>query len=261
MQLEQNSDMSVSEYERKFTELSRFAPHIVANEVHKVKKFERGLISHVKKFVVGYRYDTYAKVRGLQQQTQRNWQGQSWQRGRQDWRAGKRQRVSEDDQSTTLVPATPHDTQPHQFIGYCYNYREKGHMARNCLKPRKNEQHQRGQAPQQHGGVRFYAVVPDGRYDRAPPAVKGTLTIYGSIARVLFDSGSSCSFIALSFVDTLGLELGHMSNTLFITTPFGSVTILDRICRACSVTNGELEYPIDLIVLRIRDFDAILGMD
>ncbi|XP_059629639.1 uncharacterized protein LOC132272523 [Cornus florida] len=61
-QLEQNNEMSVSEYERKFTELSRFAPHIVANELHKVRKFERGLVSYVKKFVVGHRFDTYARV-------------------------------------------------------------------------------------------------------------------------------------------------------------------------------------------------------
>ncbi|XP_059658487.1 uncharacterized protein LOC132304785 [Cornus florida] len=214
-QLEQNNEMSVSEYERKFTELSRFAPHIVANELHKVRKFERGLVSYVKKFVVGHRFDTYARVvecvmaveennniafqkqkermakqkgkgasnpqqnqsssqqnqRGQQQQTQRNWQGQSWQRGRQDWRAGKRQRVGEGEQSTALVPATPHDAQPYQFSGYCYNCREQGHLARNCPKPHKNNQ-QKGQAPQQQGGARVYAVVPDGRQDRAPPAVE-----------------------------------------------------------------------------------------
>ncbi|XP_059664032.1 uncharacterized protein LOC132309767 [Cornus florida] len=303
-QLEQNNEMSVSEYERKFTELSRFAPHIVANELHKVRKFERGLVSYVKKFVVGHRFDTYARVvecamaveennniafqkqkerraeqkgkgasstqqnqsssqqnqRGQQQQTQRNWQGQSWQRGKQDWRAGKRQRVGEGEQSTALVPATPHDAQPYQFSGHCYNCREQGHLARNCPKPHKNNQ-QKGQAPQQQGGARVYAVVPDGRQDRAPPAVEGTLTIYGSIGRVLFDSGSSYSFIALSFVNTLGLEPGHISNALSITTPLGSATTLDRICRACPVTIGELEYPIDLIVLRMREFDAILGMD
>ncbi|XP_059671067.1 uncharacterized protein LOC132316607 [Cornus florida] len=303
-QLEQNNEMSVSEYERKFTELSRFAPHIIANELHKVRKFEQGLVSYVKKFVVGHRFDTYARVvecamaveennniafqkqkerraeqkgkgasstqqnqsssqqnqRGQQQHTQRNWQGQSWQRGRQDWRAGKRQRVGEGEQSTALVPATPHDAQPYQFSEHCYNCREQGHLARNCPKPHKNNQ-QKGQAPQQQGGARVYAVVPDGRQDRAPPAVEGTLTIYGSIARVLFDSGSSYSFIALSFVNTLGLETGHISNALSITTPLGSATTLDRICRACPVTIGELEYPIDLIVLRMREFDAILGMD
>ncbi|XP_059629763.1 uncharacterized protein LOC132272679 [Cornus florida] len=304
MRLEQNNDMSVSEYERKFTELSGFAPHIVANELHKVRKFERGLISHVKKFVVGHRFNTYAKVveyvvaveennniafqeqkehraeqkskgasssqqnqssskqnqRGQQQQTQINWQGQSWQRGRQDWRAGKRQRVGEGEQSTALVPATPNDAQPYQFSGHCYNCHKQGHLARNCPKPHKNNQ-QRGQAPQQQGGARVYAVVPDGRQDRAPPAVEGTLTIYGNIDRVLFDSSSSYSFIKLSFVDTLGLEPEHMSNALSITTPLGSATTLDGICRACPITIGELEYPIDLIVLHMKDFDAILGMD
>ncbi|XP_059629608.1 uncharacterized protein LOC132272482 [Cornus florida] len=248
MQLEQNNDMSVSEYERKFTELSRFAPHIVANELHKVKKFERGLISHVKKFMVGHRFDTYAKV------------VECAMRGRQDWQAEKWQRVGEGEQSTAIVPAIPNDAQPYQFNGHCYNCREQGHLARNCPKPHKNNQ-QKGHAPQQQGGARVYAVVPDGRQDRAPPAVEGTFTIYSSIARILFDSGSSYSFIALSFVDTLGLEPGHMSNALSITTPLGSTTTLDRICCACPVTIGELEYPIDLIVLRMRDFDAILSMD
>ncbi|XP_059670978.1 uncharacterized protein LOC132316520 [Cornus florida] len=62
MELEQSNTMTVSDYEIKFTELSRFAPHIVANKEHKIRKFEWGLISHVKRLVVGYRCDTYAKV-------------------------------------------------------------------------------------------------------------------------------------------------------------------------------------------------------
>ncbi|XP_059658840.1 uncharacterized protein LOC132305179 [Cornus florida] len=197
----------VNEYERKFTELSRFAPYIVANELHKGRKFERGLVSCVKKFMVGHHFDTYAKVvecsmaieennniafqkqkerkaeqkskaasssqqnqRGQQQQTQRNWQGQSWQKGRQDWRAGKRQRAGE---------------------------------------------------------------------------------------------GSSYSFIALSFVDTLGLESEHMNNVLSITTPLGSVTTFDRICRVCPITIGELEYPIDLILpsrYKCGEFEGTITM-
>jgi len=34
---------TVLQYEAKFTELSRFAPHIVADDVRKAKKFQRGL--------------------------------------------------------------------------------------------------------------------------------------------------------------------------------------------------------------------------
>ncbi|XP_059650334.1 uncharacterized protein LOC132296112 [Cornus florida] len=62
MELKQSNTMTVSDYETKFIEFSRFVPHIVANEEHRIRKFEWGLISHVKRLVVGYRYDTYAKV-------------------------------------------------------------------------------------------------------------------------------------------------------------------------------------------------------
>ncbi|XP_059639009.1 uncharacterized protein LOC132281311 [Cornus florida] len=273
-QLEQNNEMSVCEYEMKFTELSRFVPHIVANELHKVRKFERGLVSYVKKFVVGHRFDTYARVVecamaveennniAFQKQKERRAEhkGKGASSTQQNQSSSQQNQGGQQQQTQRNWQATPHDAQPYQFSGHCYNCREQGHLARNCPKPHKNNQ-QKGQAPQQQGGARVYAVVPDGRQDRAPPAVEGTLTIYGSIARVLFDSGSSYSFIALSFVNTLGLETGHISNALSITTPLESATTLDRICRACPVTIGELEYPIDLIVLRMREFDAILGMD
>ncbi|XP_059634938.1 uncharacterized protein LOC132277177 [Cornus florida] len=253
MQLEQNNEMSVSEYERKFTELSRFAPHIVVHELHKVRKFERGLISHVKKFVVGHRYDTYAKVVECAMAVEENniiaFQKQKERRAEQKSKGASN---SQQNQSSSQQNQRGQQQQTQR------NW--QGHLARNCPKPHKNNQ-QRGQAPQQHRGTRFNTVVPDGRQDRAPLEVEGTLTVYGNIAKVLFDSGSSYSFITLSFVETLGLELGHMSNSLSIVTPLGSPTTLDRICHACPITIGELEYPIDLIALRMRDFDAILGMD
>ena len=34
---------TVLQYEAKFTELARFAPHFVSNDVRKAKKFQRGL--------------------------------------------------------------------------------------------------------------------------------------------------------------------------------------------------------------------------
>ena len=41
--------MSVQEYERKFAELSRFAPQYLPDEVAKARKFEWGLSSHIRR--------------------------------------------------------------------------------------------------------------------------------------------------------------------------------------------------------------------
>lgn len=40
-------NMTVAQYETKFTELLRYAPHMVADEEEKAKKFQRGLAPYI----------------------------------------------------------------------------------------------------------------------------------------------------------------------------------------------------------------------
>ena len=49
-------------YEAKFSELSRFAPHMIATEAMKAKKFERGLRPYLRSHVSMFRHETYAEV-------------------------------------------------------------------------------------------------------------------------------------------------------------------------------------------------------
>ena len=55
-------NMSVLEYEARFTELSRFAPNYVDTERKKAKRFQQGLKSWICSKLAILELDTYAAV-------------------------------------------------------------------------------------------------------------------------------------------------------------------------------------------------------
>ncbi|GAV75548.1 RVP_2 domain-containing protein [Cephalotus follicularis] len=91
--------------------------------------------------------------------------------------------------------------------------------------------------------------------------VGGTLYIYGFSARVLMDSGASHSFISARFASCLDVTPDCMSYILDVSTPTGTSIYTDSICRSCEMSMADIPLYADLIVLPIRDFDVILGMD
>ncbi|KAH7554444.1 hypothetical protein JRO89_XS12G0213700 [Xanthoceras sorbifolium] len=54
--------ITVDAYEKKFTELSRAAPHIVENEVNRCRKFEEGLRHETKTYVSAAEHTEYGKL-------------------------------------------------------------------------------------------------------------------------------------------------------------------------------------------------------
>ena len=61
MELIQGNKM-VLQYEAKFTKLSRFAPHIVVDDVRKATKFQRGLRPSIRTRMVALRLKAYSEV-------------------------------------------------------------------------------------------------------------------------------------------------------------------------------------------------------
>ena len=87
----------------------------------------------------------------------------------------------------------------------------------------------------QHTQGRAFAIntaIPQPSTSQAPETavVRGTFLLFNSFAKVLFDSGASHSFIALSFVRALELETEELDSPLFVETPLGSKSSLNRIC-------------------------------
>ncbi|GAV89773.1 zf-CCHC domain-containing protein/RVP_2 domain-containing protein [Cephalotus follicularis] len=91
--------------------------------------------------------------------------------------------------------------------------------------------------------------------------VGGTLYIYGFSARVLMDSGASHSFISARFASCLDVTPKCMSYMRDVSTPTGNSMYTDSIDRSCEMSMAGISLYADLIVLPIRGFDVILGMD
>ena len=53
--------MSVTEYQREFTRLSKNAPEILVSEEEKCRKFEDGLNDHIRANVTGFCHEDFSK--------------------------------------------------------------------------------------------------------------------------------------------------------------------------------------------------------
>ena len=91
--------------------------------------------------------------------------------------------------------------------------------------------------------------------------MEGTLSISNVHARVLFYSGSMHSFVSSMFVACLVGEVAPLHCILLISTPLGKTMQCESYYPACKVQEGSFILSADLIILGMKDFDVILGMD
>ena len=80
--------------------------------------------------------------------------------------------------------------------GDCFNCGEPGHMSRDYRAPRRGTYGQPAQ-----GQARLNAIIPReaGFNEVEQQNMEGTLTLFNSRVRDLFDTGASNSFIAVSY--------------------------------------------------------------
>ena len=78
---------------------------------------------------------------------------------------------------------------------------------------------------------------------------------------MLFDFGASHSFIVASSVKDLGLEVETLEESLHVSFPLGTKVRVDHICRDCELEILGILLTMDLRVMDMSEFDAILGMD
>ena len=80
---------------------------------------------------------------------------------------------------------------------------------------------------------------------------------------MLFDSGALHSFIATSVVIELGLEVEveALEEPLYVSSPLGIRARIGMICRDCELEISGILLTVDLRVMKMSEFDVILGMD
>ncbi|TYK02180.1 ty3-gypsy retrotransposon protein [Cucumis melo var. makuwa] len=140
----------------------------------------------------------------------------------------------------------------------CFKCRQKGHTAdRWQMRLTGGAQNQGADAPYQ--GKVFATNKTEA--ERAGTVVTGMLPVLGHYALVLFDSGSSHSFISSAFLLHARLELEPLHHVLSVSTPSRENMLSKEKVKACQIEIAGHVIEVTLLVLDMLDFDVILGMD
>ena len=173
----------------------------------------------------------------------------------------------------------------------CFNCRETGHFTSNCPyannKPAAstfsnsvngprlvlsganrvpirnnttNNNSQQMRQPQQSFGRARINHINAQEAHGAQGVVLGEYLVSSALATVLFDSGASHSFISSSFVEKHNIPTILLKTPLLTRTPGGDIKC-QLGCLRVRINLSGVELLADLIVLKSKGIDVILGMD
>ena len=91
--------------------------------------------------------------------------------------------------------------------------------------------------------------------------ITGIILVYDHDAYALVDSRATHSFISVPFTKGHQIESQPIDGRMVVSVPNGDTMISERIVPSSRLVIKNKDFPIDLIVLGIRDFDIVLGMD
>ncbi|MQM18758.1 hypothetical protein Taro_051753 [Colocasia esculenta] len=244
--------MTMLEYEVRFSELSKYAPHIVADERRKTKKFVMGLKPSLRTRLVAFDHRTLdealsaaCRQEGEMEQYLEEKKASQKRPAATFQRQDKKKVVYQTQQRSVAVGSTqepsvrspgvkkecPHCGRTHggsecwMITRKCFKCGSSDHKIKDC--PRLQQGAQRGaSAPavaaaapatgrpgRPRAPTRVFALVREDA-EQAEHVTEGTVLLLGVYARVLFDTGAIHSFISERFARQLALESGIESEDL-----------------------------------------------
>ncbi|KAL0544091.1 hypothetical protein IC582_019202 [Cucumis melo] len=283
----EKGDMTVEQYDAEFDMLSHFTPDIVKDEDARTEKFVRGLRLDLQGIVRALRPTTHADAlrlaldlslheradsskaagRGSALGQKRKVELQPDLAPQRNLRSGgvfqqHRLELAAAGRILRELPICPSCGRVHGgrcLAGsrVCFRCKQPGHTADAC--PRKPMEATPHQPPTFQQGRGFATTRQEA--EQASTVVTSTLPILGHYAFVLFDSGSSHSFISFVLVQHVGLEVEPLSGVLSVSTPSREVLLFKEKIKACQIEIANQMLDVTLLVLDMQDFDVILGMD
>ena len=91
--------------------------------------------------------------------------------------------------------------------------------------------------------------------------ITGMISVYDHDAYALVDSGATHSFISVPFTERHQIESQPIDGRMVVSVPNEDTMIYERIVPGSRLVIQNKDFPADLIVLGIHDFDIVLGMD
>jgi hypothetical protein len=155
----------------------------------------------------------------------------------------------------------------------CFNCGEKGHYGNQCPNPRTHANQPATATPVPTRGANSIPVATKQNYDRgrvnhvaveeaqeAPDVVIGMFSVNDASAVVLFDSRTSHSFIFVAYVGMHNLPLALLKYQMIVSPPGGDMPIR-QLCLKVNLKIRGVDFVANLIVLKSKGIDVILGMD
>jgi hypothetical protein len=93
-----------------------------------------------------------------------------------------------------------------------------------------------------------------------PDIIIGMFLINDTSAVVLFDSGASHSFISTAYVGKHNLPLALLRCQMIVSSLGGDISVR-QLCPKVNLNIRGVDFIINLIVLKLKGIDVILGMD
>ena len=303
--------MTVADYEGSFTNLAEYAPHLVATDEMRARRFEDGLRHEIRRAIRPLVLPTYADVldRAIiveQDEIERKKYFDSKRRQNFGIEGTSGQKKQKPELKLRNFGNNPRgQVQVCQKCGRyhwgvcwkdrievrneirCFHCNEVGHIKRNCprlraeavaprggpvggnVRPAGNARpggNRPGNLGNRGGNVnnqrqgRAFALMPgDARNNE--DVVAGNLIICSLPAYVLFDTGSSHTFVSTQFASRLNRKPEPLGYELVVSQPMTKGTVCSTVYRDCSVCIDETVIPTDLIPLEMQHFDVIFGMN
>jgi hypothetical protein len=90
--------------------------------------------------------------------------------------------------------------------------------------------------------------------------VIGTISVDSFDAYALFDSGASFSFVSEGFVARASLSVQKIGQSIVVNSGKGFMSS-HSICLGCPIVLADEGFVANLVVIPLKSFDIILGMD